>query len=93
MTYRIIQIGLSLMNEQVIHVAHTAQVLSVIKQDREIFLCVLEDDDERPVLPLSIIIIKTNENFNDFQGYTFVGTLTFDDADDSYHVFYMWRKM
>ena len=94
MTHRITEIELSSIKKmQAIHLAHTAQILSAIKRENKIFLCVLEDDEEKLMVPVTVKVIRSSKDFNDFAGFTFVNTLRFDERRDSYHVFYIWGEI
>lgn len=92
MSTNISKFELDLMDSQLIYVPRYAKILSAIEQWNEINLCVLKNDTEESMVPVTIRIIKTNDDFDNPEGFVFLNTVKLNNGNKSFHVFYMWSK-
>lgn len=80
---------LDLVDSQVILVPQYAKILSAIEQWNEIHLCVLKNDTKQPMVPITVRIVKTNEDFKNSEWFMFLNTVKLNEGNTTFHVFYM----
>ncbi|MCK4668248.1 hypothetical protein KAU33_15965 [Candidatus Dependentiae bacterium] len=89
MTYKISIYDLEIVDEQVINFPPSAKIMSAGEQWRKVVIYVLKDVDEEETVPVTIKLVQTGDNFDNFKEFGFIGTVKLSDSHSVWHVF--WR--